>query len=259
LREAPEPLPPLSADLAAVQRALPSWLGVGFLPLSESQRDRFKVERGAVFIQRLFPDGPASAAGLKVGDVLVGPPGGHFAEPNQIREWTMTSPRGTPLPLDIVRDGRPASVAVTLVPYPNQFPTLPPPPKEGDKVPTIGELRVVRPEGSQMAELDGVRHMLFFWATWCAPCKASVPQLLAWSKTSGVPVVAVSDEDGETIRKFLGTWTEPFPERVISDELRQAFLGFAVSGTPTFILVDADGKIEWRHVGYSAKDGLAFP
>src|SRR5437667_6052309 len=38
-------------------------------------------------------------------DVIVGPPGRHFAEPTQIREWTMTSPRGTPLSLDILRDG----------------------------------------------------------------------------------------------------------------------------------------------------------
>jgi thiol-disulfide isomerase/thioredoxin len=259
LREDPEPLPPLEGDLAAVQRALPSWLGIGFLPLSDSQRERFEVGRGAVFVQRIYPDGPALTAGLKVGDVLVGPPGRHFAEPNQIREWTMTSPRGTPLVLDIVRDGRPHAVAVTLVPFPNQFPTLPPPPKEGDKAPTIGSLQIVRPENGNVADLAGVRHMMFFWATWCAPCKASVPQLLAWSERSGVPVLAVSDEEPDTIKKFLSTWKDPFPERVVSDELRQAYLGFAVSGTPTFILLDADGKIEWRHVGYSAKDGLAIP
>jgi thiol-disulfide isomerase/thioredoxin len=259
LREAPEPLPPLAGDLAAVQRALPSWLGVGFLPLSDSQRERLQVDRGAVFVQRVFADGPASAAGLKVGDVLVGPPGRHFAEPNQVREWTMTSPRGTPLTLDIMRDGRPAAVTVTLVPYPNQFPALPPPPKEGDQAPTIGSLRMVRPENGRLTQLDGVRHMLFFWATWCAPCKASVPQLLVWSAKTGVPVLAISDEDEDTIRKFLSTREQPFPERVASDELRQSYLAFAVSGTPTFILLDAKGKIEWRHVGFSQKDGLAIP
>ncbi len=259
LREAPEPLPPITADLAAVQRALPSWLGINFRPLTDAQRGRIKVERGAVFIQQVFPDGPAFAAGLKVGDVVVGPPGHHFEEPTQIREWTMTSPRGKPLALEIMKEGKLQSVAVTLVPYPNQFPTLPPPPKEGDTAPKLASLRVVSPEGGALADLDGVRHMLFFWATWCAPCKASVPQLLAWSQKSGVPVLAVSDEDEETIAKFLKTWTEPFPERVVSDELRQTYLGFAVSGTPTFVLIDASGKIEWRHTGFSAKDGLAIP
>jgi thiol-disulfide isomerase/thioredoxin len=259
LQENPEALPPLASDLAAVQRALPSWMGIRFAPLSAAQREKFGAQRGAVFVQQVFKDGPASVAGLKIGDVLVGPPGRHFAEPTQIREWTMTSPRGTPLPLDIVRDGKPAVVNVTLGPYPTEIPSLPPAPQEGDQAPRLGSLSVVRPENGDMAELDGVRHMLFFWATWCAPCKASIPDLLMWSGRTGVPVLAISDEDDETIRKFLKTWTKPFPERVVSDEMRQAHLGFAVSGTPTFVLVDASGKIEWRHVGFSAKEGLGIP
>jgi hypothetical protein len=46
---------------------------------------------------------------------------------------------------------------------------------------------------------------------------------------------------------------------VASDELRQAYMNFAVSGTPTFVLIEATGKIEWRHTGFSVKDGLAIP
>ena len=49
----------------------------------------------------------------------------------------MTSPRGTPLALDVVRDEKSESVAVTLAPYPTEFPALPPPPKEGDKAPKL--------------------------------------------------------------------------------------------------------------------------
>ena len=259
LREAPEPLPPLEADLAAVRRALPSWLGISFRPLTDVQKQRFDVERGAVFVQQVFPDGPAAGAGLDVGDILLGPPGRHFAEPTQIREWTMGSPRGVPLTLDIVRDGKPASVKVTLVPYPTEFPAIPPPPKEGDKAPKLGSLRMVRPDSGKAPEFDGVRHMLFFWATWCAPCKASVPQLLAWSAKTGVPVLAISDEDEDTVAKFLTTWEEPFPGLVASDELRRAHMSFAVNGTPMFVLIDATGKIEWRQVGFSVKDGLKIP
>ena len=102
--------------------------------------------------------------------------------------------------------------------------------------------------------------MLFFWATWCVPCKSSLPELMAWSKRAGVPVLAVSDEDEETIRKFLDSWAGPFPELVASDELRKSQIGYIVSGTPTFVLVDEHGKIEWRQVGYSAKNGgLSIP
>src|SRR5207249_2953726 len=95
-----------------------------------------------------------------------------------------------------------------------------------------------------LAELGGRRHMLFFWATWCAPCKSSLPELLAWSKSTGVPVLAVSDEDEETIAQFLASWTRGFPDLVASDDLRKAHIGYVVSGTPTFILVDEHGRIE---------------
>lgn len=259
LLEAPEALPPIAADLAAVRRALPSWLGITFRPLTDAQRERFDVERGAVFIQQVFPDAPAAGAGLEVGDIILGPPGHHFTEPSQIREWTMSSPRGVPLVLEIARDQKLESVAVTLVPYPTEFPAIPPPPQQGDQAPKLGSLRMAHPDNAAMPDLDGSRHMLFFWATWCAPCKASVPQLLAWSVKTGVPVVAISDEDEDTIKKFLSTWTEAFPGLVASDEFRQTYMSFAVSGTPTFVLIDATGKIEWRHVGFSAKDGLAIP
>ncbi len=259
LSESPEPLPPIAADLAAAKRALPSWLGISFRPLTDAQRERFDVARGAVFIQQVFPDGPAAAAGLEVGDIVLGPPGRHFTEATQIREWTMSSPRSVPLVLEVARDGTFLSRDVTLVSYPTEFPALPPPPKEGDTAPTLGSLRMAHPENSALPDLDGTRRMLFFWATWCAPCKASIPQLLAWSVKTGVPVVAISDEDEDTIKKFLSTWTEAFPGLVASDELRRVYTSFAVSGTPTFVLIDADGKIARRHTGFSVKDGLKIP
>jgi len=46
---------------------------------------------------------------------------------------------------------------------------------------------------------------------------------------------------------------------VASDELRRNHQGFGVSGTPTFVLLEAHGRIEWRQVGYSPKTKLAIP
>jgi peroxiredoxin len=82
---------------------------------------------------------------------------------------------------------------------------------------------------------------------------------LDWSDKSGVPVLAVSDEDPATIRKFLDGWEARFPERVVSDDLRTVHVAYGVSGTPTFVLVDEQGKIQWRQVGYSASTGLTIP
>ena len=41
--------------------------------------------------------------------------------------------------------------------------------------------------------------------------------------------------------------------------VRRSQVTYGVSGTPTFVLVDEKGKIEWRQVGYSPKDHLGIP
>lgn len=257
--EAPDPLPPFEEDLAAVRRALPSWLGVQFRVLTERGRETFDLARGAVMVDQVYVDGPASAAGLRPGDIILGPPDRHFTEPNQIREWTMTSPRDTPLALELQRDGKTLDVTVALAPYPTRLPALPAPPKAGDEAPRLGALRMVRPASGGSDDVLDRRHMVYFWATWCGPCKSALPDLMDWSRRAGVPVLAVSDEDEDTVRTFLETWTGAFPERVASDELRRGHQSYGVSGTPTFVLVDEHGKIEWRQVGYSAKNRLAIP
>ena len=258
IQEAPPPLAPLEEDLAAVRRALPSWLGVRFRPVPDKQRERLGVDKGAVIVDQIFEDGPAGAAGIRNGDVILGPPGGHFTETNQLREWTMTSPRSTPLALEVQRDGESFRATVHLVPYPTKLPALPSPPKVGDDAPQLGSLTMVRTDTS-VVDLSRRRHMIFFWATWCQPCKKSIPELLAWSRKTGVPVLAVSDEDADIVRSFLGSWTAPFPALVATDDLRRPQQSYGVSGTPTFVLVDERGKIEWRQVGYSATEKLAIP
>jgi thiol-disulfide isomerase/thioredoxin len=257
--EPQEPLPPFEADQDAVRRAMPSWLGVRFRSITDKQRERFGVERGATMIEQVYPNEPAGLAGIITGDILLGPPGGHFTEPNQLRGWTMSSPRGEPIDLDIQRDGKTIKTTVSLAPYPAKMPSLPAPPKAGDVAPLLGSLRMVRPGSEPGIDLAHERHMLIFWATWCVPCKNSLPELLAWSDQTGVPVIAVSDEDEDTIKIFLDSWKKPFPDIVASDELRASHLDYGVSGTPTFVLVDEQGRIEWRQVGYAAKSGLSIP
>ena len=257
--EVVEPLPPFEKDLETVKRVLPSWLGINFRPIPDGEREHLNVDRGAVAVQRVFPDTPAFAAGIRPGDVVLGPPGEHFDEPNRIREWIMTSPRGTAIPLDILRGEETVKTTVSLTAYPVRAPALPAPPKAGDAAPPLTTLTSIRTPADDDATSAGGKRLVFFWATWCGPCKNSVPELLAWSDSSGVQVLAVTDEDPETVRKFLDGWTKPFPARVATDTLRTIHIAYGVSGTPTFVLIDEQGKIAWRQTGYSAKKGLSVP
>jgi thiol-disulfide isomerase/thioredoxin len=254
------PAPPAAYDafddeVKKIEATLPGWMGISFKDPSDAVRAKSHLSSGASAVSLVYPDSPAKAAGLEVGDVVIGPPGAPFSTKNQIRAWTMLSPVGKSGALEILRDGKRRVVSVVPAPYPVKWPALPGPVQVGSVAPKI-ELH-----GYRGAVADHLRkkHVLYFWATWCGPCKAALPELLAFEKETHTPVVAVTDEGSKVLDGFVKKFTSPFPNAIGSDELRQAFVAYGVSGTPTFVLVDEHGKVLAQQVGYDARAGLAFP
>jgi thiol-disulfide isomerase/thioredoxin len=253
----PAPFPAYASDVALAETVLPGWIGIQFRPAEAALRTRLGLAAGAVRVQRVYPDSPAERAGISAGDVIVGPRDRPFDEPRQIREWVMLSAIDEPQTLEVLHDGE--RVLRKLVPsaHPGRFPELPAPPRVGAAAPA---LELERYRGSIPKTLaDGRSHLLFFWATWCAPCKASLPELMAFARERGVDVVAVTDEDKAQLDGFFASFREPFPPNVAVDIDRDAFLGYGVSGTPTFVLVDGAGRIVHYGTGYNHARGLALP
>lgn len=247
-----EPFPPLAEEQRLVQTLTPAYLGIFFRPLPETQRQRYGMERGAVTIMNVNPDSPAAAAGLAVGDIVLGPPARPFTEREQVREWTMGSEIGVPTALEVFRAGRTLQVTLRPDPYPLQLPELPGPPKVGSVAPP---LTIELFHGA--TELARAKpRLLFFWATWCEICKHALPEVLAFAEERGVEVVAITDEEPETLVPFFLEMHEPFPEVVATDPLRATFRSYGVSGTPTFVLVDGDGIVRHYQSGYTPQKGL---
>jgi thiol-disulfide isomerase/thioredoxin len=251
-----DPFPPYEEDLTLAQEVLPAWMGIRFGQVSATQRASSHLEDGAAVVEAVYPDSPAKAARFEVGDIVVGPPGAPFSERNQIREWTMLSKIDEPATLVILRGER--RLRLTLVPkaYPLKWPELPGPPKVGRSAPQLG---VTPYRGALPASLaNGTPHLLFFWATWCGPCKAAVPEILDFERARKTPVIAVTDEPPEQLETFFQHYDGPFPATVAVDKSRRTFLAYAVSGTPTVVLVDANGKVGSYSTGYSREKGLGI-
>jgi thiol-disulfide isomerase/thioredoxin len=104
----------------------------------------------------------------------------------------------------------------------------------------------------------GKQRLLFFWATWCLPCKAAVPEILAFAAARNVQVVAITDESEETLEQFFRQYDYPFPEVVARDRYRLTFQNYGVSGTPTFVLIDEAGKVQHYKTGYAPMIGLGI-
>jgi thiol-disulfide isomerase/thioredoxin len=248
----PKPFPPLAEERRLVEAVMPAWMGIQYRPIAQLGRKPPQVPDGAVAVMTVFPDSPAKTAGLRVGDVILGPPHKPFAEPHQIREWTMRSEIGVPEPLDILRGKRPLEITLSPGPYPLQLPALPGPPQVGSLAPPL-KVDLLR-GATRLAA--GRPRLLFFWATWCKICHSALPEVLAFSAERGVQVVAITDEDPDTVRRFLDDFHDPFPSIVATDPLRLTFQRYGVSGTPTFVYVDGEGKVAHYQVGYNAKVGL---
>jgi thiol-disulfide isomerase/thioredoxin len=253
------PFPPFKDDVDLAKTVLPAWMGIQFAGVDPEVRDKYHLPSGAALVRSVYPGSPAQAAGLRAGDVVLGPRGKPFTEFNEVRVWTFLSRPGEPRALDVQRGT--ARIALTLTPgtFPGELPALPGPPKPGSVAPPVSVLAY---RGKLPPGLDGrgaKAHLLFFWATFCGPCKASLPEVLAFAKQRQIPVIAISDEPRETLDGFFATWKKPFPEIVARDELRSATIGYGTSGVPTFVYVDDQGIIRSHVTGYDPSRGIGVP
>jgi thiol-disulfide isomerase/thioredoxin len=243
---APRSFPPLAEEERLLDGLLPAYMGIEFRPVDDAKRARLGVRNGAVNVLRVYPESPAARAGLEVGDVVLGPPGTPFEEPNQVREWTMRRQIDVPTPLVIRHDDEVRTVTLRPGPFPLAFPKLPGPPKIGTAAPAL-DLELFRGD----TDLAVARpRLLFFWATWCGICKQSLPEVLAFGQARGVDVVAITDEGAETLQAFFRDEHMPFPEIVAMDPHRRVFQRYGVSGTPTFVVTDRAGIITQYQTGY---------
>jgi len=114
--------------------------------------------------------------------------------------------------------------------------------------------RVQQENGFTLTSLDGKTYtpeslkgrvvLLNFWATWCPPCRKEMPdmeKLYKQYEAKGLTVLAVSDEDRETVERFLVKTPYTFP--VLLDPGRKVHAAFMVEGIPKSFIFDREGRL----------------
>jgi cytochrome c biogenesis protein CcmG/thiol:disulfide interchange protein DsbE len=117
-------------------------------------------------------------------------------------------------------------------------------------------------EGLDGVDLKGRAIVVNVFASWCVPCRAEHPLLTKLAQEHGVPVIGLNWKDKpEDARAFLNELGDPY-ERIGSDPSGRAGIDWGVYGVPETYVLDAQGRIRYRHVGPLSEediDGVILP
>lgn len=111
-------------------------------------------------------------------------------------------------------------------------------------------------EGKQvkLSDFEGKIVLLDFWASWCPPCRAEMPELIKFyrkhKKDDFVLITVNIDDKKSNMKKFLrGLYPIPnFP--MIWDSEKKIPATFDIGAMPTSIIIDKTGKERFRHSGF---------
>lgn len=103
--------------------------------------------------------------------------------------------------------------------------------------------------GLSSGDFSGKVTLVNVWGSWCVPCRAEHPVLMALSRDTRFVVAGLNYKDEpENARRFLGEMGNPF-DAIGADRSGRKAIDWGVYGVPETFLVGKDGTILYKHVG----------
>jgi thiol-disulfide isomerase/thioredoxin len=143
-----------------------------------------------------------------------------------------------------------AFAAVSMAWGAEDAPTL----KVGDPAPKLFVSKWLNGDAVQSFETDKI-YVLECWATWCGPCRASIPHVSEMNtkfKDKGVVIIGMNvwEQDVAAVEPFIKEMGEKMNYRVAMDEApgktAEAWLkASGQDGIPCAFVVDKEGKVAW--------------
>ena len=96
--------------------------------------------------------------------------------------------------------------------------------------------------------------LVHFWATWCPICKLEQGTINALSAEHPVITIATQSGDAQAVQTFMQEQHLHFP--VLLDEEGTLLQRYGLHGVPATFVIDPQGRIAFREVGYTTSWGL---
>ncbi len=112
-----------------------------------------------------------------------------------------------------------------------------------------------RPALASSELATGKPRLLNIFASWCLPCAAEAPQLLAL-KQAGVEIDGIAIRDArEDVDRFLSRYGNPYA-RIGLDARSSVQIALGSSGVPESFIIDGKGRIAYQHIGDIRADDI---
>jgi peroxiredoxin len=110
----------------------------------------------------------------------------------------------------------------------------------------------------KLSDYRGKVVLLEFWATWCPPCRASIPgieKIHQSYKDKGLVVLAVSMDEGEwsSVQSFMKDYGITYTVLKGTDAVA---VQYRVRAIPLLFILDKEGKIAKRYPGFGTEEDL---
>jgi thiol-disulfide isomerase/thioredoxin len=211
------------------------WLGVTF------KKTTYEGHL-ALDVKGVHPGSGCFTAGVVAGDKIVGVAGSPLTDMSQLTSIIGKSKAGQSMKIEVERAGKKIPMNVKLTERPDDISSL-----TGSAI------------GSKMAEFgknfyqNGDKRkakpkatLLDFWATWCGPCRQTLPILerfYAKLGGQGLEVIGIADEDLNTLNAFYERQhRSPYP--LYRDATKELWRRYGIRSVPTLMLLDGEGYIK---------------
>ena len=128
--------------------------------------------------------------------------------------------------------------------------------EEGDIAPSFELRKLIGVDTEHLESYRSKVVYLDFWASWCTPCRVSLPDIIRLKQDLAkeeFEVIAISiDEDPEDARRFIEQYK--VEHTILSDTTGTTAANYQIPGMPTSFIIDKEGVIRLRHTGFKAGD-----
>ena len=110
-----------------------------------------------------------------------------------------------------------------------------------------------------LSDFEGRVTALYFWASWCPPCRTEMPIFQSFYEEYGdlgLVILGVNLRETEpTVRSYTHEMGVTYP--IVLDRNGEIAQHFRVFGPPVTILIDGDGEVVKQFVGEVTRDQLS--